>query len=53
MTTHGFTQFLLKDRGQSPAEPIDEAAAKDVAQLVSGSLVYRLYERPRPPRTSE
>ena len=44
MTTHGFTQFLLKDREQSQAELIDEAAAKDVAQLISGSLVYRLYE---------
>ena len=44
MTTHGFSQFILNNRVQSPTDPIDEAAAKDVAQLISGSLIYRLYE---------
>jgi hypothetical protein len=44
MTTHGFTQFVLNNRVQSPAEAIDEAAVRDVAQLISGSLIYRLYE---------
>ena len=29
---------------QSPADQIDEAAAKEVAQLIRGSLIYRLYE---------
>jgi len=44
MNTHAFTQFVLSGSAQSPAEPTDEAAAKEVAQLVSGSLIYRLYE---------
>ncbi len=44
MTTHEFAQFVLGGGAQSPAEPLDEAAAKEVAQLVSGSLIYRLYE---------
>ena len=45
MTTHEFAQFVLDSKAQSPVEPIDEAATKEVAQLVSGSLIYRLYER--------
>lgn len=44
MNTHGFSQYILNNKVQSSAVPIDEAAAKDVAQLISGSLVYRLYE---------
>jgi hypothetical protein len=44
MNTHAFTQFVLGDSAQSPAEPTDETVAKEVAQLVSGSLIYRLYE---------
>lgn len=43
MTTHEFSQFVLGIGDQSPAEPIDKSAAKEVAQLVSGSLIYRLY----------
>jgi hypothetical protein len=44
MTTHEFTRFILEHQAESLAAPIDEAAAKDVTQLVSGSLIYRLYE---------
>jgi len=44
MNTHGFSQYVLNNKVQSPETPIDEAAAKEVAQLISGSLVYRLYE---------
>jgi len=45
MTTHGFSQFILNNKVQSPEDVIDEAAAKDVAQLISGSFIYRLCER--------
>ena len=44
MTTLGFSHCILKNIAQSPADQIDEAAAKEVAQLISGSLIYRLYE---------
>lgn len=44
MTTHEFAQFVLGGGARTPAEPIDEDAMKEVAQLVSGSLIYRLYE---------
>jgi hypothetical protein len=44
MTTHEFAQFILGMRAQSPAEVVDETAIQEVAQLVSGSLIYRLYE---------
>ncbi|MDR3363510.1 MAG: hypothetical protein LBS91_00945 [Clostridiales Family XIII bacterium] len=44
MTTHEFAQFVLRIGAQSPTEATDEAAAKEIAQLVSGSLIYRLYE---------
>jgi hypothetical protein len=40
MNTNTFAQFVLGGETQS----IDENAAKEVAQLISGSLVYRLYE---------
>jgi len=33
MTTHGFSQYILNNKVQSPTAPIDEAAAKGVAQL--------------------
>ena len=44
MTTQEFAQFILDNREKTSKEPIDESAAKDVAQLISGSLIYRLYE---------
>jgi len=44
MTTHGFSQFVLNNRVQASADVVDVVAAKDVAQLISGSLIYRLYE---------
>ena len=44
MNTNEFTYFMPNHRSQPPAEPIDEAAAKDVAHLICGSLIYRLYE---------
>jgi hypothetical protein len=44
MTTHEFAQFILHARTQSLAGPMDESAVKDVAQLISGSLIYHLYE---------
>ena len=44
MTTHEFSQFILNNKNKSLAMPIDESAAKEVAQLISGSLIYRLYE---------
>ena len=45
MTTYEFTQFLLRIGAQHLTEPIDEAAVKEVAQLVSGNLIYRLYSK--------
>jgi len=44
MTTHEFAQFILRIGSQSPVEVTDESAAKEIAQLVSGNLIYRLYE---------
>lgn len=44
MTTQEFTQFVLGSKSNFPTEPFDEAAAKEVAHLVSGSMIYRLYE---------
>ena len=44
MTTHEFSQYVLNKKVQTPADAVDEAAAKEVAQLISGSLIYRLYE---------
>jgi hypothetical protein len=44
MTNHEFVRLILDTGAQSPAKPTDETAAKDTAQLVSGNLVYRLYE---------
>ncbi len=45
MNTHAFTQYVLDAGKQISIESADEAAAKEVAQLVSGNLIYRLYER--------
>jgi hypothetical protein len=44
MDTHGFSQFVLNNKPPFTDEITDEAAAKDMAQLTGGSLVYRLYE---------
>ena len=44
MTTLGFSHSILKNVVQSPENRIDEAAAIEAAQLISGSLIYRLYE---------
>ena len=44
MTTLGFSHSILKNVVQSPKDQIDEAAAIEAAQLISGSLIYRLYE---------
>jgi hypothetical protein len=45
MNTQEFTQFILAPNAQTPNEQIKESAIKEVAQLVSGSLIYRLYEK--------
>ena len=45
MNTQEFTQFVLSVEAHTPTEQIDEPAVKEVAQLVSGSLLYRLYEK--------
>jgi hypothetical protein len=44
MTTHIFSQYILNQRRISSEGNIDESAAKDSAELISGSLIYRLYE---------
>ena len=44
MNTQEYSRFLLEYQDKTPVEPFDESAAKDIAQLVSGSLIYRLYE---------
>ena len=44
MTTHDFSQHILENKKRLSAKPTDETAIKDMAQLISGSLVYRLYE---------
>jgi hypothetical protein len=45
MIAYDFSMALLNVKPYPRGEVIDEAAAKDVAQLISGSLIYRLYER--------
>jgi hypothetical protein len=45
VSTHGFSQYVLNNKVKPPITHVDGAAAIDVAQLISGSLVYRLYER--------
>jgi len=44
MNTQEFSRFLSENRSGTTAKQFDEAAVKEIAQLVSGSLVYRLYE---------
>jgi hypothetical protein len=43
---YNFSMALLNAKQNPPNETVDESAAKDVAQLISGSLIYRLYEVP-------
>ena len=44
MTTSEFVECLMQvKREVSPAKTVDEAAANETAQLVSGSIVYPLY----------
>ena len=45
MTTNEYVQFILEVKKENLApRTIDEAAASDAAQLISGSFIYSLYE---------
>ena len=44
MTTREFPRFIIDFGDKNPKETIDEKAVKEIAQLISGSLIYRLYE---------
>jgi len=44
MTTREFSRYVAEFGDNNPSRTVDEEAIKEVAQLISGSLVYRLYE---------
>ena len=44
MTTENFTRYVTEFGDSNLAREVDDEAAKEVTQLISGSLVYRLYE---------
>jgi len=45
MTTHEYIQFILDAKKEtSTPKPINETAANEAAQLISGSFTYLLYE---------
>ena len=43
MTTHEFALYLMGKGTLPAAPPVDDAAIKEIAHLISGSLIYRLY----------
>jgi hypothetical protein len=44
MTTENFARYVAEFGDNNLAREVDAESAKEVAQLISGSLVYRLYE---------
>lgn len=45
MTPNEYVQIILQEKkGESPPKTVDEAAAYEVAQLLSGNFTYLLYE---------
>ncbi|MDR3278625.1 MAG: hypothetical protein LBT12_07610 [Oscillospiraceae bacterium] len=44
MTAANFTRYITEFGDSNPTREVDEESAKEVAGLLSGSLVYRLYE---------
>ena len=46
MTTNEYIQFIMQVKKETPLPPqkINEAAANEVAQLISGSFTHTLYE---------
>jgi len=43
MTTYEFTQFVAENMVQQPSPLPEKSAAIEIAHLISGSLIYRLY----------
>ncbi|MDR0863114.1 MAG: hypothetical protein LBN30_10140 [Oscillospiraceae bacterium] len=44
MTTENFTRYVSEFGDSNLSREVDEEAVKELSQLISGSLVYRLYE---------
>jgi hypothetical protein len=44
MTTENFTRYIAEIGDSNLSHEVDEEAVKELSQLISGSLVYRLYE---------
>jgi len=44
MTAANFTRYIAEFGDNRPTREVDDESAKEVTGLISGSLVYRLYE---------